>query len=565
MSLYNDERPRTFSAVLGQDVIVRQMKRKIAEGRFPHTALLTGPRGTGKTTCAGIIGKALNCDDLGEDGEPCCRCESCRSIEKGMSPAVLELDAATHNGVEDVRALVEQSQFVPAGRKKVFILDEVHMFSTAAWNALLKTLEDPPQNVVFILATTELQKVPLTVLSRTLRFEFRKIGREVMQGYIYDLCIKYRIGIEPGALSLVVTSAEGCMRDALSLLEQFIGCEELETETVREFLGLTSEEVIFDMLESMRDGDGGKALRIVEECERMGRNMLLVVKAVLEALSYATAYKAGGALPALSDAYCGRLKEFADSIPASRIGQFCGTFLQVYPLLARNAQLTFFLKAAITNLIGSESLLGRLEREVSCLKAGIHSVDRAVEMTPPVEQEPADAALPGTGGEDKGMAGAGMVFSGKEEDAGCTDEKAVDEGVFEGVPEFEDYDGAIQRPDMDGSGQCESSDNVETGPRQTAGVATPEDYADGEMPEQGTVAERNGIPDVQDGQVIGVDELFRMVDAVCGDPAGDGAGNIVQFKTRGEEEPAGQGYVAEREDDPFAAFDYYMAGGSARR
>ena len=219
------------------------------------------------------------------------------------------------------------------------------MFSAAAWNALLKTLEEPPEDVVFILATTELQKVPLTVLSRALKFEFQKIGREVMQNYICDLCAKYQTGIEPGALSLVVTSAEGCMRDALSLLEQFIGCEELETETVREFLGLTSEEMIFDMLESMRDGDGTKALCIVEECEQRGKNMLLVVKAVLEALTYATAYRASGTLPAMSDLYRCRLKDFAESVPESRIEQFCGAFLQVYPLLARNVQLSFFLRA----------------------------------------------------------------------------------------------------------------------------------------------------------------------------------------------------------------------------
>jgi len=544
MSLYNDERPKRFSAVIGQDLIVRQMMRKIAEGRFPHTALLTGPRGTGKTTCAGIIGKALNCDNLGEDGEPCCQCESCRNIEKGMSPSVLELDAATHNGVEDVRALIEQSQFVPVGKKKVFILDEVHMFSTAAWNALLKTLEDPPGNVIFILATTELQKVPLTVLSRALKFEFQKISHEIMQKYIYDLCVKYKIRIEPGALSLVVTSAEGCMRDALSLLEQFIGCEELRTETVREFLGIASEEVIFDMLESMRDGDGIKALRIVDECETRGKNMVLAVKAILEALTYATAYKAGGTLPALSDAYCGRLKEFAESIPESRIGQFCDTFLRVYPLLAKNAQLSFFLKAAITNLISNESLLSRLEREVSYLKGGFHSTYQE-ETAPALEQTPKDSASPEADGEDEGISVTNMAFTEDGEKAGCMEgNKTAEERTFEGVPDFEDYDGNSQKTEVGGSPECVSL----------------EDDGEGAL-------ERDDVSGAQEGQVIDVDELFGMLDGTCSDTAhgGSNTDNIIPFDTRGKEEPADQRYVTEREDDLFAAFDYYMAGGSARR
>lgn len=537
MSLYNDERPRKFASVLGQDVIVRQMKRKIVDRRFPHTVLLTGPRGTGKTTCAGIIGKALNCDNLGEDGEPCCQCESCQSIEMGMNPAVLELDAATHNGVEDVRGLIEQSQFAPAGKKKVYILDEVHMFSTAAWNALLKTLEEPPEDVVFILATTELQKIPMTVLSRALKFEFRKIGREVMQNYIYDLCVKYQIGIEPGALSMIVTFAEGCMRDALSLLEQFIGCEELETETVREFLGIASEEVIFDILESMRDGDGGKALRIVEECEMRGKNMVLIVKAILEALTYATAYRASGTLPALSDLYCGRLKDFAESVPEPRIEQFCGAFLQVYPLLAKNAQLSFFLKAAITNLISSESLLSRLEREISCLKEENCLRGRLTDAvpTPAISLGSGDAAVSETDAGSDDADDKTKAVTETKVDTGCTKNKIAGGKTFEfeNVPDLGDYYEDGQKSEFS------EDNNIE-------------------------IPESADMPAVQKGQVINVDELFRMVDDSTADN-GSGADNIVRFKNMKGKDPVGQVYVAEGEDDPFAAFDYYMAGGSVRR
>lgn len=540
MSLYNDERPQKFSEILGQALTMRQIKRKIVDGRFPHTALLTGPRGTGKTTCAGIIGKALNCENLGEDGEPCCQCESCQSIKAGMSPAVLELDAATHNGVEDVRALIEQSQFVPAGKKKVFILDEVHMFSTAAWNALLKTLEDPPENVVFIMATTEMQKVPLTVLSRSLKFEFHKIGREVMQNYIFDLCVKYGIGIEPDALSLVVTSAEGCMRDALSLLEQFIGCEVLETETLREFLGIASEEIIFDMLESMRDGDEGKTLHIVDECEMRGKNMVLVVKAILEALTYATAYKAGAKMPALSDVYYSRLKEFAESVSESKIEQFCGTFLQVYPLLAKNAQLSFFLKAAITNLISSENLLCRLERDVSYLKKGVHFTG---EVMPVPERIPDEIASPEQKGENKGLYNADSSSSGDGgNDDHAEENETSDESRFEAVPGLGDY--------YEDSQDTDSSQG-------------PELYEDAGQ----EAAQEDDVSGLQNGQVMNVDELFRMVDGTSTDTASEStdADKIVEFKSKGKEAPADQGYVADQEDDFFAAFDYYMAGGSARR
>lgn len=562
MSLYNDERPKRFSAVLGQELIVRQMKKKIAEGRFPHTALLTGPRGTGKTTCAGIIGKALNCEDLGADGEPCCRCGSCRSIEKGISPAVHELDAATHNGVDDVRALIEQSQFAPSGKKKVFILDEVHMFSTAAWNALLKILEEPPEDVVFILATTEVHKVPLTVLSRALKFEFRKIRQEVMQNYIYDLCVKYKIGIEPGALSLVVTSAEGCMRDALSLLEQFIDCEELETETVREFLGITSEEAVFDVLESIRDGKGAEAVRVVDECEQQGKNMLLVIKAILEALSYAMAYKATGKLPDQAEIYCERLKGFADSVSESKIGQFCDAFLQVYPLLAKNAQLTFFLRAAVMNLIGSESLLCRLEKEVVCLKGNGISVNQAAETVPEVIEEAASVPIPN---EDSLNVPDKESPQEKESDGADLGE-VPGENTFDSVPSFSDYSIESEESDTDNM-QGEPIGDRDMDVPQDAGEEIEETFADNEEIDYEAAVREEETQTVQNNRVIDVDELFRMAEAACGGPAsGDpSADNIVCFKSKGKEEPVGREYVAEKDDDPFAAFDFYMAGGSARR
>ena len=315
----------------------------------------------------------------------------------------------------------------------------------------------------------------------------------------------------------------------------------METETVQEFLGITSEDVIFNMLEYMRDGEEAKALCIVEECETRGKNMVLVVKAILEALTYATAYKASGTLPVLSDVYCSRLKEFAESIPEPRIGQFCGTFLQVYALLTKNAQLSFFLKAAIVNLISSESLLSRLEREVSYLREGLHCARPVEEPAQALEQMPGNKVSPETDERNEGIDDVNVVPSEDGGNADGTGEENVSaKRIFEGVPEFEDYDRDIQ--DIGNHPECGSLDD--------AGEET---------------SAKDNVSGIQEGQIVDVDELFRMMEGACSDTDGSNTDNIVPFSTKGKEEPADQRYVGKSEDDIFAAFDFYMAGGSARR
>lgn len=594
MALYNDERPKRFKEVLGQGVVVKQMKRKLAEGRFPQTVLATGPRGTGKTTCARIIAKALNCETPLEDGEPCCECASCKAIDKGISPSVIELDAATHNGVDDVRALVEQSKFSPVEKKMVFILDEVHMFSTAAWNALLKTLEEPPKDVIFILATTELQKVPVTVLSRCLRFEFQKISRETMSNYIYDLCKKYEIGIEPGALSLIVTQAEGCMRDALSLLEQFIGCEELSTETVLDFLGLASDDVIFDVLMGMCNGDSKAAIEVIEDCENRGKSVVSIVKSLLEALTYAAGYKAGGILPAQSEEYKSKLVAFTDRVTESKLNQITGTFLQIYPLLQKNVHLTFLLKAAIMNVVSSESLLCRLEAEVTMLKerpvaaavapvetepvmaAALDSIDsmNTTETGRPIENKTIDSIQP--------MATTKKVVVFPMSQDTSTVEQSLDKQAqaaeFEAIPEFPDSEWENYSDSM--SGLFENGESCVEEPNnfcnELNGSSFGEEHSEDAGANQGTGADvvspvvpHSGSPVLMDGIAMSMDELMAAMEKgslQSGATTAMTPSNIVEFKGaagNAEDDKEDTPASVEEEVPKFEAFNFFLAGGSA--
>lgn len=368
MSLFNEERPKTWKQVVGQDTVVRQIRAKLADNRFPQAVIMTGPRGCGKTTSARIIAKALNCEKP-VDGEPCCSCPSCKAIAEGKSGSVIELDAATNNGVDDVRSILEQLSFSHFGRKKVVILDEVHMFSASAWNALLKTLEEPPENVVFILATTEL-KVPLTVLSRCCKFEFRKLSMQDMENYLYDMCVKHNINAEPGALELISSHSDGCLRDALSTLEQFMHQGDVEAETVLDFLGMADDDAVFSILGSVITGDSGKAIVGLEELEKRGKNLPAVLKAMIEALTLATAYMESGDSYRIlrSEEYVEKLKDFCGIADLARINQLQTAFMEVYPYLKQ--QNSFLLKAAMVSVTSSESMLSRLERAVEEVRKG---------------------------------------------------------------------------------------------------------------------------------------------------------------------------------------------------
>ena len=277
-------RPKKFSEVTGQEFITETLRNAIKTGRVSHAYIFAGPRGVGKTTTARIVAKALNCENL-LDGEPCNECSNCVEIAKGAFPDVIEIDAATNRGIDQIRELRESVHYAPAkGKKKVYIIDEFHMLTKEAFNALLKTLEEPPEHVVFILATTEIDKIPPTILSRCQKFIFRKIPKELMLETLKNICSKESVEFEEEALHLIAVASEGCMRDAESLLDQAIalGGGKVRAKEVSEFLGVLTTRDIIELLKLAFSGDKGALRERLKKLESSGYNPLFVLRQLLE-------------------------------------------------------------------------------------------------------------------------------------------------------------------------------------------------------------------------------------------------------------------------------------------
>ena len=300
-------RPARLADLVGQDVLVRTLTNAFAADRLAHAWLLTGVRGVGKTTTARILARALNC--TGEDGardapaaEPCGRCEHCAAIAADRHVDVLELDAASRTGVDDVREIIESARYAPArGRFKVYIVDEVHMLSTAAFNALLKTLEEPPAHVKFVFATTEARKIPVTVLSRCQRFDLRRVDAGTLAGYLAKIAEREGTEAEADALALVARAADGSVRDALSLLDQAIGDAAggaVAEAAVRDMLGLADRERVFDLLESTLDGSLPRALDLFDAQHAAGADPAIVLEDMLALSHWLTRIKVAPELAA---------------------------------------------------------------------------------------------------------------------------------------------------------------------------------------------------------------------------------------------------------------------------
>ena len=279
-ALYREWRPKTFEDVIGQEHISTTLKNEILNNRTSHAYLFCGTRGTGKTSTAKVFAKALNCLNL-QNGEPCNECEMCLKINDGLAIDVVELDAASNNGVDKIREIIEDVKYPPQeARFKVYILDEVHMLSLGAVNAFLKTLEEPPKNVVFILATTDPQKLPITILSRCQRFDFKRINKEQIVARLRKITTEKGIFADDKSLDLIARVSDGAMRDSLSILEQAIsmGDEKVEYEGLVKMLGLVANDNLFNLVDAAIERNIEKSMHIIEDLVMSGKDMGIFIK-----------------------------------------------------------------------------------------------------------------------------------------------------------------------------------------------------------------------------------------------------------------------------------------------
>src|SRR5438309_561503 len=307
--LARNYRRQTCAGLIGQDAMVKTLANAIERGRIAHAFLLTGVRGVGKTSTARLIAKALNC--IGPDGQggptitPCNVCEPCRAIAEGRHIDVIEMDAASHTGVDDVREIIDAARYAAvSARFKIYIVDEVHMLSKNAFNALLKTLEEPPAHVKFLFATTEVNKVPVTVLSRCQRFDLRRIPAETLAAHFAAVSAKEGVEVEEGALALIARAAEGSARDGLSILDQAIahGAGGVTADQVRDMLGLADRGRIRRLLQLVLAGDAAAALTELDEAHALGIDPTQLLRGLMESLHSATRAKASASVDPLLSA-----------------------------------------------------------------------------------------------------------------------------------------------------------------------------------------------------------------------------------------------------------------------
>lgn len=324
-ALYRKWRPKRFEEVIGQDPVITILKNQVRTGTVVHAYLFCGARGTGKTSTAKIFAKAISCLSPVE-GEPCGTCTVCKQAESGQNVDILEIDAASNNGVDEIRELRDKVRFAPVlGRYKVYIIDEVHMLSTGAFNALLKTLEEPPEHVVFILATTEPHKLPATVLSRCQRFDFRRMSSQDIIGRLQEVLGSMDVQAEPEVLREIAVAAEGGMRDALSLLDQCLAVAQgkaLTLNEVQNVLGGVEETILFSFVGALLRYDAGAAIQVLEETVRQGKDMSVLIDhlmSMLRAVMLKMACKNLDGILELPIETVERLEELAENVSIAHV------------------------------------------------------------------------------------------------------------------------------------------------------------------------------------------------------------------------------------------------------
>ncbi len=403
-ALYRKWRPKTFADVIGQEHITETLRRQVAEGRTSHAYLFTGTRGTGKTTCAKILAKAVNCESP-ENGDPCGKCPACVGLDSGGFLDVLELDAASNNGVDQVRALRDEAVYSPANvRKRVYIVDEVHMLSTAAFNALLKILEEPPEHLMFILATTELHKVPATILSRCQRFSFRRIRPEDAAKRLRYVAEQEHIDLRPDGAELLSRLADGALRDALSLLDQCAAAGgTIDAAAVLDVLGLAGNLQTARLMELILNRNAQEALLLLDELYKGGKDMGAVLSELStltrDLLLQKTAPKGGAAL--LSGGYdAAALDRLGKNVPAVRFLHLASTLQKASADLYASVNRRLDAELCLLRLC-DESLSGdltALEARIARLEdnqtARAKLSNRPAAAAPPLEQAPPPREAP---------------------------------------------------------------------------------------------------------------------------------------------------------------------------
>ena len=388
-ALYRKWRPRTFSEVVGQAHITDTLQRQVAEGRVGHAYLFTGTRGTGKTTCARILAKAVNCEHP-IDGAPCCECDACRGIDSGTLLDVTELDAASNNGVDQVRALREEAVYTPSVlKKRVYIIDEVHMLSIAAFNALLKILEEPPEHLLFILATTELHKVPATILSRCQRFSFKRLLPRDIQQQLLHIAVDENIDLSPDGAELLARMANGAMRDALSLLDQCRAVEgAIDNAAVLEVLGLAGAVQTVQLMRCVLDRRTGDALALFDQLYRGGKDVAALLSELSDLARDMTILRAApdGGSALLTGLYDRKtLSELAGDQPMTRFLYLMDTLQQCCAALPDSIRPRTDAELCLLKLC-DETLSGDLtalcQRVAALEKGGVPQAARPVSASP---------------------------------------------------------------------------------------------------------------------------------------------------------------------------------------
>ena len=396
-------RPRQFDEVVGQEHITATLKNAVHSGRIAQCYLFCGPRGVGKTTTARILAKVLNCADP-RDGNPCEACDSCQSIASATSMNVLEIDGASNNSVDDVRELREVVRYAAtAGVYKIYIIDEVHMLSTAAFNALLKTLEEPPEHVVFIFATTEVQSVPDTILSRCQRFNFRRISAGQIAAHLGTIAQAEGIAVEEGALHLLASRADGALRDAESLLDQVVSLgAEVSQQAVVQVLGLVDRGLYFELLDAMREAAPARVLDSVARAVDEGVDIEEFVYGLVELLRHLLFTKIQGGTDELDMAEDARQRcgELAAAMEVEDLLRMMQSLLDLEADLKRSLQPRFRLEIALVHLalMGRSVDVGELLRRLQSLES---AAPRPTAPPPPSSgrSEPAPPPLPSGGSE----------------------------------------------------------------------------------------------------------------------------------------------------------------------